>query len=84
VAANFQVRVTRCTFSGAHELDIYRIILPLLASVFAELSFFAPTAVKTAGALKIFRKLSARTAGVCYFFSFGQKPIFTEDNYIGA
>jgi hypothetical protein len=51
---------------------------------FAKLSFFTLPKVKTAGALKIFRKLSARTAGVCYFFSFGQKPIFTEDNYIGA
>lgn len=49
---------------------------------FAELSFF--TLSKTAGALKIFRKLSARMAGVCYFLSFGQKPISTEDNYIGA
>jgi hypothetical protein len=51
---------------------------------FAELSFFTLPVVKTAVALKIFRKLSARTAGVCYFFSFGQKPISTEGNYIGA
>src|SRR6185312_6674195 len=39
---------------------------------------------RVAGALKIFRKLSARAACVCYFLLFGQNATFSEGHYIGA
>jgi hypothetical protein len=73
-----------CTFSGAHKASPGALTIVILRACVLQVGVSRASKMKTAGALKIFRKLSARMADVCYFFSFGQKPIFTEGNYIGA